>query len=68
MGNCIASLHFLFNLLTVSLTAASLHTLISSVRTVIVSITLPALRHTHVGAWTLESLRTAGFGFCNGIM
>lgn len=43
--------------------AASLHTLISSIRTVIVSITLPALRHTHMGAWTLESLRTAGFGF-----
>lgn len=43
--------------------AASLDTLICSIRTVLVSITLPALRHTHVGAGTLESLRTAGLGF-----
>lgn len=51
----------------VPLTAASLDTLISSIRTVLVSITLPALRHTHVGAGTLESLRTAGLGFCGNI-
>lgn len=55
-------------LLTVPLTAASLDTLISSIRTVLVSVTLPALRHTHVGAGTLESLRTAGLGFCDNIM
>lgn len=53
---------------TVPLTAASLDTLISSIWTVLVSITLPALRHTHVGAGTLESLRTAGLGFCGNIM
>lgn len=53
---------------TVPLTAASFNTLISSVRTVLVSIALPALRHTHVGARTLESLRTAGLGFCDNIM
>lgn len=43
--------------------AASLDALISSIRTVLVSITFPALRHTHVGAGTLESLGTAGLGF-----
>lgn len=53
---------------TVPLTAASFNTLISSIRTVLVSIALPALRHTHVGARTLERLRTAGLGFCDNIM
>lgn len=52
-----------------SLTAASFDALIGSVGTVLVSVALPALRHTHVGARTLESLRTAGLGFCdNSIM
>ena len=55
-------------MLNVPLTAASLHTLISSIRTVLVSITLPALRHTHVGARTLESFRTAGLRFCDNII
>lgn len=43
--------------------AASFDTLISSIRTVLIPVTLPALRHAHVGAWTLESLRAAGLGF-----
>lgn len=37
---------------------ASLAALIESIRTVIVSITLPALGHTHMGAGTLEGLGT----------
>lgn len=53
---------------TVTLTAASLDTFISSIRTILVSVTLPALRYTHVGAGTLEGLRTAGLGFCDNIM
>lgn len=52
----------------IPLTAASLDTLISSIRAVLVSIALPALRHAHVGARTLEGLRTAGLGFWNNIM
>lgn len=51
---------------TVPLTAASFHTLISSIRTVLVSITFPALWHTHMRAGALESLRTASFGFYYG--
>ncbi len=54
---------FFFNHKIAPLTAASLDALISSIRTVLVSITLPALRHAHVGAGTLESLRAAGLGF-----
>lgn len=42
--------------------ASSLDALISSIRTVLISVTLPALRHTHMRAWTLESLRTACLG------
>lgn len=52
----------------IQLTAASFDALISPIRAVLVSITLPTLRHTHVGARTLESLRTAGLGFCDSIM
>lgn len=52
-----------------SLTAASFDALVGSIGAVLISVALPALRHTHVGARTLESLRTAGLGFCgNDIM
>lgn len=46
----------------VSVHAASLHTLISSVGTVLITITLPSLRHAHVGARALESLWAACLG------
>lgn len=51
-----------------SLTAAGFDALIGSIGTVLVSVAFPALRHTHVGARTLESLRTAGLGFCDNIV
>lgn len=50
---------------SVWLTAASFNAFIGAVRAVLISITLPALRHTHVGAGTLESLGAAGFGLCD---
>lgn len=59
---------YIFVFYKIQLTATSFDALISSIRAVLVSITLPALRHTHVGARTLESLRTAGLGFCDSIM
>lgn len=50
---------------SVWLTAASFNAFIGAVGAVLISITLPALRHTHVGAGTLESLGAAGFGLCD---
>lgn len=50
---------------TVSLTAAGFDALISSIGTVFISVTLPALRHTHMGSWALENLRTARLIFCD---
>lgn len=40
--------------------AASLDALIRSIVTVLIAIAFPSLRHAHVGARTLESLRAAG--------
>jgi len=48
------------------LTAAGLHALVGPVGTVLVSVTLPALRDTHVGAGTLEGLWAAGLGLWGG--
>lgn len=53
---------------SIPLTAASFNTFIGAVGAVLISITLPALRHAHVGAGTLESLRAAGLGFCDDHM
>lgn len=53
---------FAKNTFSISLTAASFHAFIGAVGAVLISIALPALRHTHVGAGTLESLRAAGLG------
>lgn len=53
------------NVLAVPLTASSQDALISSIRTVFVSIALPALWHALVRSWTLEGLRTAGHGLCD---
>lgn len=50
---------------SVWLTAASFNAFVGAVGAVLISITLPALRHTHVGAGTLESLGAAGFGLCD---
>lgn len=46
------------------LTAARFNALVSAVRTVFVSVTLPVLRDTHVGSRTLEGFLAAGFGLC----
>lgn len=51
--------------MTGALTAASFDALISSIRTVSISVTLPALRHTHMGSWALENLPTARLIFCD---
>ena len=64
-GFCIT---FMVSFESVPLTAAGLHALICSIRTVFVSIALPALWDTHVGTGTLESLGTAGLGFCDNVM
>lgn len=45
------------------LTAASLDTLVCPVQTVLVPVTLPALRDTHMSAGTLERLWAARLGF-----
>lgn len=59
------SLYYVFNL-SPALTTASFDALVSPIRTVFISITLPVLRDTHVWSRTLERLRTAGFGLCDG--
>lgn len=45
------------------LTAASLDALVCPVQTVLVPVTLPALRDTHMSAGTLERLWAARLGF-----
>lgn len=49
-----------------ALTTASFDALVSSIRTVFVSIALPALRDAHVRSRTLECVGAAGSGFCDG--
>lgn len=51
-----------------ALTTASFDALVSPVRTVFVSITLPTLRDTHMWSRTLERLWTAGFGLCKRLL
>lgn len=47
---------------------AGFDTLVSPIRTVFVTITLPALRDTHMGSRTLERLGTAGFCFALAVL
>jgi len=53
------------NHINMILTTASLNAFICTIRTVLIPVTLPALRNTHVGAGTLECFWTASLCLWN---